>query len=248
MTLTINGLNAFYGKKQILENISLEVKSGSFLALIGRNGCGKSTLAGCLSGSVKYDGKILTDNESIEKLNRREKARRISVMPQLLGTPHITVEELTAFGRNPYLSIGQRLSGQDKKIIENAILTAGLEQIRDCYLDRISGGELRRAYLSMLLAQDTPIMVLDEATAYMDADNEKHFLQLIKRIQTEQGKTILSVMHSLSDAVSFSDSIAVMENGRIKHFGSTEEILESNTIEKAFGVKRFTADNKIFFA
>ena len=248
MNAVIKNLNAFYGKKQILHNISFEIQSGSFTALIGRNGCGKTTLAACLGSGLKYSGDITVGGVNLNTLKPIEKAKLVSVMPQLLNTPHITVDELVTFGRSPYLSPAAHLSQADRQTINKAIAAAGLEEIRGCFLDRISGGELRRAYLGMILAQDTPVIVLDEATAYMDADNEAKFLSLITKLKTEQNKTVVCIMHSLANAVKYADSIAVMDKGKIIFSGKTSEILQTDIIEKNFGVERFEAENRIFFA
>lgn len=248
MKAEIKKLCAFYGKKQILHDVSFDIKQGEITALIGRNGSGKSTIAHCLGSSLKYSGDIIINGIELNALKPREKARLISVMPQLLNTPHITVNELVAFGRNPHLAIGKHLSQTDKETIEKAITDAKLQEIRNCFLDRISGGELRRAYLGMLLAQDTPIIVLDEATAYMDTDNENKFLELISNLKIQQNKTVFCIMHNLTNAVKYADNIAVIDKGRIIFSGNKKEILTTKIIETNFGVERFETDNRIFFA
>jgi len=246
--LTINSLSASYGKNEILRNISLCLTEGSFTALVGKNGCGKSTFVSCLGSSLDFKGEITVGSISFKEMSRNERARNIAVMPQILSAPSITVTELVALGRNPYLGIGRRMTDSDKKAIKKAITKANLENLADRKLNTLSGGELRRAYLGMILSQDTDIIVLDEATAYLDTENEKKLLDTVKSL----GKTVLCIMHDLSSAVKYADSIAIMDNGRIICCDSTKEILESKAIEKNFGLKKYTAQSdsgeSVFFA
>ena len=245
MDIEIKDITVRYGKNTVLENLCMTVKKNSFTALLGRNGCGKSTLISCLGGAIRYEGEITADGRDIRKLNRRERAKLISVTPQLLSKPHVTVRELVSFGRSPYTPLGGRLTAEDKKIISDAIEKARLTDIQDKYADRISGGELRRAYLGMCLAQDTPIIILDEATAYMDADNENAFLTMLRGMTD---KTVLFAMHDINNAVRFADNIAIIRNKKCVFCGSAENAIKEKQIEKHFNLERFTAENgRIFF-
>ncbi|MBQ8026948.1 MAG: ABC transporter ATP-binding protein [Clostridia bacterium] len=246
--LKINSLYASCGKKQILHGITLDVPKGSFTALIGKNGCGKSTLVSCLGSALDFKGEITVNGRSFNELSRRERAKEIAVMPQLLPNPKITVEELVYLGRNPYLSLSQKASDTDKAEVEKALTSAELTDFRHRTLNTLSGGELRRAYLGMVLAQSTKIIVLDEATAYMDIENESKLLSTVKA----QNKTVLCVMHDLSAAVEFADRIVLMESGKIKFCASAQAALKEEIIEKSFGVSRYISESeketRIFFA
>lgn len=252
MKLELDALCAAYGKTQVLHNISFSLADGRFAALVGRNGCGKSTIVACLNGMLPYTGTIRLDGKTLSAMSRRERAAAVAVMPQTLSAPHITVEELVRFGRSPYHGIGEKLDARDLEIVERALADAALESLRHRYVDRLSGGERRRAYLGMILAQDTPLIVLDEATANMDADHESRFMALLSGLVKMHGKTVLSVTHQLSDAVRYADDIALLDAGALRFFGTTTALLAGDALESTLGVRRYTAveDGRehVFFA
>lgn len=246
--LKINSLYASYGKITVLSDITLNIEKGSFTALIGKNGSGKSTLVTCLGSALKFSGEITIDSLSFSKMSSRERAQHIAVMPQLLSAPAISVRELVSFGRSPYLATGEKMSDTDKAAVDSAIKKADLTSLESRRLDTLSGGELRRAYFGMLLAQDTEILILDEATAYMDTENENKLLEMV----SSAGKTVLCVMHDLTSAVKFADRIALIDGGRLAFCKDKDTVLQQELIEKHFNVKRYTAqsgeETKIFFA
>lgn len=252
MDIKISLNSVSYGRNTVLRNIDVEIPSGTFTAVIGRNGCGKSTLLSAMAGIIPYSGEILLDSHELSDMTPRERAKRVAIMLQQTKTPHITVEELVAFGRGPYIGIDSKMTDEDTDRIENAIRDAELETIRGCFVDRISGGEVRRSYLGMALAQDTAVLLLDEATAFLDADREMRFLDMIDKKRRESKKTVISVMHDLSAAVKYADNVLLIDNGTSTFFGSTEELLATDLVERTFSVKRFTVDHgderRIFFS
>ena len=171
-----------------------------------------------------------------------------SAVLQSLNAPHVTVGELVSFGRAPYRALGRSLSSSDLEKIDRALQTADLVSLQNCYADCISGGELRRAYLGAVIAQDTDTVILDEATAFMDADYQHRFLQTVCSLEKEEKKTVISVMHDLGAAVRYADNILLLDRGRQLFFGSVAELLATDLIERTFGVRRFTTDGRIFFA
>lgn len=225
--------------RTILKEIAFTAQPGTFTTVIGRNGCGKSTLLSALAGILPCIGTVTLDGRNLSEMHPRERARKISFMLQMLKSPHVTVEELVAFGRYPWRKSGE--SDGEEQHIENAIRTAGLEELRHCFTDRISGGEQRRAYLGMQLAQDTPVMLLDESTAFMDADHEGKFLSLLRDLCAERNKTVITVMHSMENAVRYSDQILVLDGGSLQFAGSPENLLKTALIEDIFGLKKYCA-------
>lgn len=252
MELKIDLGSVSYGKRTVLRDVSFTVPSGSFTAVIGRNGCGKSTLLYALCGLIPYEGSVLLDGCELMTLSRRERARRIAIMLQQTKAPHITVSELVALGRSPHIGMGKRMSETDIESIENAIRDAELSDIRASFADRISGGELRRSYLGMALAQETPILLLDEATAFLDTDREMRFLNMIDKKRRESGRTVISVMHDLSAAVKYADRILLIDKFGVAFFGDASALLATDLIERTFSVKRFTAlcdgEERTFFS
>lgn len=227
---------AYPGNKKhtVLHDVQVIIPTHSFTAVIGRNGCGKSTLISCIAGLLSYEGTISLGGHPLEHLSLRERAAKIAVMQQSLRTPHISVETLVSFGRQPYLSLSGVLGAADHAAVETAMQMACLFDIRNQYLDRLSGGELRRAYLGMALAQDTPLLLLDEATANMDIDYEASFLSLLKTLPKEQNRTVISVMHNLSAAVRYADHILVVDGGSVCFFGTPDAFCISDIPKNVF--------------
>ena len=245
--LNIKSLNVTLGKKEILTDINLNIKPHAITAVIGRNGSGKSTLVSAINGTIHYKGQIDFAGQDVRMLPQREKAKLISVLPQVLTAPHITVEELVKMGRNPYVDIGRRFTPQDTLAVENAIEFMDITDKKQQYVDSLSGGERQKAYLAMILAQQTRLMLLDEPATYMDISYERQFMETLKKLQKTTHKTVVIVMHNLSTAVRFADRIAVMDNGRLVFEGTTKECLDRQIIENTFGVKKYISDGEIFF-
>lgn len=244
--LEIKNLGVKSGKKQIIENINFHLEKGKFTAVIGLNGSGKSTLVSAINGLVKYSGEIVLCGEDIKKIPLRKRSSLLSIMPQKLPRTDLSVLELAQMGRNPYIPIGAQMSETDKKIALDAVEKADLKDFYSRSANSLSGGEGQRAFLAMNLAQNAQIMILDEPTAQMDALSEQKFLLLLSSLKNE-GKTIMVVMHNLSSAVEFADNILVLDKGKSVFFGTRQEALEKEVIEKNFGLKKYEIDGKIFF-
>lgn len=247
MKLCVRDLSASYGKREVLHEISFSVPDGAFVAVVGKNGSGKSTLVSCLCGFLPFRGEILLDDTSLSAFSGRERARKMAIMPQHLTAPHIPVEALVSLGRNPYLPLGGHFSDEDRHAVETALSEAELLSARTRHVDTLSGGERRRAYLGMILAQDTPLMILDEATANMDLSVEAYFWRLVSEMRMKRGKTVIAVMHNLGDAVRYADHIALLDGGELCFFGKTKALLETSLLEDTMGVTRYEADGEMFF-
>lgn len=238
--LKIENLSAFYGKKQVVFDLSSELKKGRFTAILGRNGSGKSSLLSCIGGIKGYSGKILLGGRDISEIPSRERAKMLSYLPQSLPVTQFTVLETVAFGREPYTSF--KLSEKDVEIIENSIEKCGISHLRNKKLTEISGGERQMAYLAMTLAQDADILLLDEPTTYMDAPHARKFLDILKNAQGG-GKTVAAVMHDLTQAVKYADDILLIDEGRLIFAGSKEECLKNKAIERVMCVESHTLDD-----
>ncbi len=245
--LEVKNLSACRGKKQVLRNINLELLSGTLTVIIGKNGSGKSSLCECINATVSYSGKILFSGEDAALLPPRKRARYISYLPQTLRCPHITVEELVSLGRTPYVGVSGRLTEEDREKCLQASKELGLEAVYNKFVDEISGGERQKAYLAMMLAQDSDVLMLDEPTSHMDIEVERAFADTL-RILAKKGKAVLAVMHNINLAADIADRIIVMSGGEIVFGGKREESLRCEIIEKEFGVRRFDAAGKSFFA
>lgn len=234
--LKIEQLCASYHNNKILDHISLSLTPHTFTAVLGKNGCGKSTLVSCINQQIRYTGKISYGDQNIALMTPKERAKTIAILPQIIEIPHITVEELVMFGRNPYLDFGRRPSTEDLTAVNDAINYTGIHSLRKKMVHTLSGGERQKAYLAMILTQQTRLIVLDEPTTYMDIENETSFLETLTYLKKQHKKSLLVIMHDLSQAIRYADRILVLDDHRIAFDGTTKQCLESGILEEVFHV------------
>ena len=233
------------GGAPILDGISFRLRSGGLTALVGRNGSGKSSLLSCLDG-LPYRGTVLLGGEDLCALPPRRRARMAAVLHQDMPAPGLTVRELAAFGRQPYLDFTGRLREGDREAVERALRAAQVHDLAERRVDTLSGGERQRANLAMVLAQETELLLLDEPGAHLDKTWEASFLELLTGLE---GRTVLLALHDLDAAVRYARDILVLEEGKLIFSGSVEECLEKEVLEKTFRLRRYTAEeDRIFFA
>lgn len=250
--LEMKNVSVRIGKKQILDDVTFSLRPHRLTALVGRNGSGKSTLLNCVNQQIPYTGTICEGEKNLTLIPPRERAKSIAILPQTLPSPCITALELAAFGRNPYLDFTGRLTDADMQAVENALRDADALELAERYVDTLSGGEKQRVMLAMILAQNTPIALLDEPTAHLDLGYESAFLELLQRLKKERKKTFLVILHDLTQAVRYADDLIVLENGKVLFAGTREACLEQEILEKTFGLRRYTIpdgeENRIFFS
>lgn len=245
--LEIKDLSVAYGKKTVLPPLSLALPRGSFTALLGKNGAGKSTLLSAIASLVPYTGKILVGGEDIASLSQNERAKRVSLLPQSLKAPPITVRELVGYGRSPHLSFPYRLDGAERERVEAALEKADMLPLAERLLSTLSGGERARAYIAMTVAQQSPLMLLDEPMASLDLAREGALMRMLSSL-AQEGKTVLASMHDPSLALRYADRILILnEDGSRAFFGTREECLAASAIERAFSLSRHTDGDFVFF-
>lgn len=228
--------------KNILKDITFTAKAGEVTALIGKNGSGKTTALRAVSGELKYKGRITVSGKDIDGIPARERARLVSLMPQMLPSPQITVRELVALGRFPHSGAYGALNGKDLETVDNAIKTADIEHIRDLRADTLSGGERKSAFLALLLAQDTPVVMLDEPTAHLDAE-KRRALYSVMRALSREGRTVLCVMHDINDALDIGDKLILLDKGGLAFSGTPTSFHSSGLAESIFGLEKCTLTN-----
>lgn len=241
--LEIQNLSCSYGKVEALKNINLSFEKGKFYAVVGKNGSGKSTLVRCIASLLKYRGEISLDGKDLLAYSVNERARKISFLPQSTNDVPFTVRELVSFSRQAF----DEPKEKSFLFADDVIERMGLQKLADVRVDRLSGGQRRLSYFAMSLCQNAEILLLDEPTNSLDAEHEKLLLDNAKKC-TADGKTVLCVLHNLSDAVKYADSILVVENGNQTFFSDKEKCLEQKIIEKSFGVRRFDCEDRVFFS
>lgn len=242
MKLRFDGVSASYRHRKVLEDISFTVPNGSITALIGRNGAGKSTLISCLTGEKRdYRGRILLEDREVRGMAPDERACKLACLPQVLPRPHVTVRELVSFGRAPYVPLTGKLSADDREKAALAIEAVDMRDLEDSFVDTLSGGERKKAFFAMTLAQDAPVVVLDEPTAHLDTISRFEFLDLLDKLRRETGKTFLTVMHELPEVLRYADHIVALSERKIVFEGTPEECLAEAVPQTRFGV-RITGD------
>ena len=237
MKITFDHVSASYGKKPILQDISFCARSGAITALVGRNGAGKTTLIRCLTGEKTHSGRILLHAQDLAGLTVRQRAEQIACLPQTLPQPHVTVEELVLFGRTPHIPFSGHLSEKDKLAATHAMEQVGIFHLAHAFVDTLSGGERRKAFFAMVLAQDTPVIVLDEPTAHLDLISRFEFGALLQSVCRSTGKTFLLIMHDLTDVLRYADRIAVLHENNIVFDGTSDEFLTQDIASDIFHVR-----------
>lgn len=231
-------LTYLYDKEEILKGINVDIKKGEITSIIGANGCGKSTLLKNLTRIYKpKSGKVFIDFKDIKSYGYKDLARKVAILPQgPEGPDGITIEELCHFGRNPYKGFLEGKSNKDEEMVGYALKETRLYDIRNRRLRTLSGGQRQMAWIAMSLAQETEILFLDEPTTYLDLTHQIDILELLKRINRENGKTIVMVIHDLNQAAKYSHNLITLRKGKVYSMGNTVNIFTEDMIKDVFSV------------
>ncbi|GIQ68757.1 ATP-binding cassette domain-containing protein [Xylanibacillus composti] len=221
-----------YGAKPVVDRVSVRIEKGKITSFIGPNGAGKSTLLSMISRlQSKDEGEVLVEGKELSQWKQQELAKKISILKQSNHiTVRLTVRDLVSFGRFPY-SQG-RLNKEDWEHVDAAIRYMELADLQDRYLDQLSGGQNQRAYIAMILAQDTDYILLDEPLNNLDMKHSVQIMKVLRRMVDELGKTIAIVIHDINFASCYSDQIVALKDGKIVSDGPTDSIID-NTVLKA---------------
>lgn len=233
----IRDLSAGYGKREILRGVSLSMRPGTVTTLLGSNGCGKSTLLKAMLGTADiFGGDILLDGESARQMSATALAQKMAYLPQSKNTPDITVGTLVLHGRFPYLSYPRRYRREDYAFADAALRQMGIEDLAEERLQVLSGGQRQKVYIAMALAQQAGLIMMDEPTTYLDIGQQFRFARLAREL-AQQGKTLLLVLHDLPLALQISDTLAVLEEGKLGFVGAPAKIMDSDVLQRVFGVR-----------
>ncbi|MBN3193106.1 Fe(3+) dicitrate ABC transporter ATP-binding protein FecE [Pectobacterium versatile] len=237
MELTTQNLTAGYGDKRILDGLSLSLPAGKITALLGPNGCGKSTLLKCFAKLLTPEsGTIQLNGKSLSMFSARQLSRHLALLPQQHLTPEgITVRDMVAYGRSPWLSLWGRLSPDDRQRVQLAMEKTHIVDLADKRLTDLSGGQRQRAFLAMLLAQDTPVVLLDEPTTYLDINHQVELMKLLRELN-QAGKTVVTVLHDLNQASRYCDHLVMLADGRVMAQGSPHEVMKPELLQRVFSI------------
>ena len=234
--IELRHITAGYGGEAVLRDFSVRFSPGKITGILGRNGCGKSTLLKTAAGLLRpMSGEVLVDGRPLGDYAPKELARQIAVLPQSREVPAITVESLVMHGRFPYLGFPRKPRPEDRQAVQRAMEQAGVEALRQKALSALSGGERQKVYLAMVLAQDTPVILMDEPTTYLDINHQFELLRLIRGLGG-QGRTVLCVMHDLGQALEVCDEICLVERGALLAHDTAAAVFDSHAIDRVFGV------------
>ncbi len=238
MQLRVSINKAGYGQSATIKNIHFTLREGQLLAVIGPNGSGKTTLIRAISQVLPYDdGQYHINGTNLKEANENNRARLMAVVPQSTYVPpSFRVREVVLMGRTPYMNWNGKASREDKEFVQEAMKQTDVERFKDQLCGELSAGERQRVILARALAQNTPVLLMDEPTSHLDLRYQIEFLELTRTLGLNYGKTVLVAMHDLNLAARFGDLILAMENGRTAAFGTVEEILQASILSSIYGL------------
>lgn len=235
--LQASGLGVRIGERDLLSDIDLTVQPGAFLGLLGPNGSGKTTLLRCLTGALEPSrGTVLLEGRPLDRLSRREIARRVGVVPQTFTLDfRFTVEEVVALGRYPYRSAWGRTQDDDGPVQE-AMAALSIAHLAERPVTELSGGERQRVVVAQTLAQETPVILLDEPLNNLDLNHQLEVMQLLAHLHSQE-RTIMVVVHDINMASQYCEELAVLSSGRLVARGAPDTLLTRELILDVFATR-----------
>jgi iron complex transport system ATP-binding protein len=232
-------LDVAYDDRFIVKDLNLSVPIGKITALVGSNGSGKSTILKAMARIIKpRGGLVFLDGKSIHHQTTKEVAKQLAILPQNPTAPDgLTVSELISYGRFPHQNGFGSLSKEDMDVIHWAIEVTGLTDLAARSVDQLSGGQRQRAWIAMALAQKTDILFLDEPTTFLDMAHQLEVLKLLQKLNTEERRTIVMVVHDLNHAARYAQHMVAIQNGQVVSMGTPEEVMTKEVLRKVFGIE-----------
>ncbi|KPG84458.1 ABC transporter ATP-binding protein [Frigoribacterium sp. RIT-PI-h] len=233
--LVARGAHLAYDRRTVSEAVDADVRDGSFTVIVGPNACGKSTLLRAFARLLKpRSGSVLLDGRELAGVPAKEVARIVGLLPQTSTAPDgITVAELVARGRYPHQGLFRQWTGTDREAVDAALAETDLTELVDVPVDELSGGQRQRVWVAMALAQQTPVLLLDEPTTYLDIAHQYDLLDLFARLHG-QGTTVVAVLHDLNQAARYATDLIVMADGDVVATGTPAEVLTEQLVTDVF--------------
>lgn len=245
--LSFTHVKAGYGSKPVLTDVSFKVNKGEYVALIGSNGTGKSTLIKCVSGLLPLSGgEIEICGKNIRRLKAKERARMVAVVPQSYYVDYdFTVEDIVMMGRNPYIDFRHRESQKDHEIAERAMKMTKTDVFRNRPYNELSGGERQRVILARAITQQPDIILLDEPTSALDLHHQIEVMELIRKLNEEEHITVLAVLHDINLASRFCSRIVILKEGRVEADGTPQEVVNREEMENLYNMRLLVKNNPL---
>ncbi|WP_424214467.1 ABC transporter ATP-binding protein [Streptomyces sp. BI20] len=228
-----------YDQRVIARNLSVDIPDNSFTVIVGPNACGKSTLLRALARMLRpAAGRVLLDGQAISSLPAKKVARTLGLLPQSSIAPDgITVADLVSRGRYPHQGLLRQWSPQDERIVAESMAATGVAELADRAVDELSGGQRQRVWIAMALAQQTPLLLLDEPTTYLDIHHQIDVLDLCAELHENQGRTLVAVLHDLNHAARYATHLIAMRDGKVLAEGPPAEVVTAELVERAFDLR-----------
>lgn len=238
MALAAETITLGYDERVISRDLSIEIPEGAFTVIVGPNACGKSTLLRALSRLLKPKlGSIVLDGRTIHSYKAKEVARKLGLLPQTSTAPDgISVADLVARGRYPHQSLIRQWSKHDEAAVVDAMAATNVTSLSGRQVDELSGGQRQRVWVAMALAQQTPTLLLDEPTTYLDIAHQIELMELFSRLNRENNQTMVAVLHDLNHACRYATHLIAMKDGNVVAAGNPSEIVTAELVEEVFGL------------
>ena len=237
--IEVEGLRVGYDKRTVIPELDVVIPDGSFTVIVGPNACGKSTLLRSLARLLKPTaGHVLLDGAEISSYPAKEVARRIGLLPQTSIAPDgITVLDLVSRGRYPHQSLLRQWSDADEAAVTDALAATNTTELSARFVDELSGGQRQRVWVAMSLAQQTPLLLLDEPTTFLDIAHQVELLDLFAELNTSGDRTLVAVLHDLNQAARYATHLIAMKDGRIIAQGAPSDIVTADMVLEVFGLR-----------
>ncbi len=236
-SLVLSRLSVRYGKRTVVHEFSATVKPGDWLCLIGPNGAGKSSILRAITGLASHSGDVSVDGSPLKLRSPRRRAELVAYVPQSPSLPaEMSAFDYVLLGRNPYISYFGTETAHDRSMVANVLGRLDMLDFADRGLGSLSGGEQQRLVIARALAQEAPILLLDEPTSSLDIGHQQQALELVDRLRHEHGLTVISAMHDLTLAGLYADRLALLHEGHMVMSGTAAQVLRAETLAEFYGV------------
>lgn len=242
-----HGLRLGYEQQLICTDLNIHIPDGAFTVIVGPNGCGKSTLLRSLCRLLRPSaGQVYLDGRELQTYPAKLLARQLGLLPQSALAPEgIRVFDLVARGRYPHQSFLQQWSQADQQAVHQAMAATGVSDLAERAVEQLSGGQRQRVWVAMALAQETPLLLLDEPTTYLDIAHQIELLELFRQLNREHGRSLVAVLHDLNHACRYADHLIAMQDGRIVAEGPPSTIISAQLVEQVFGLPCLIIDDPV---